>query len=256
MERSYNGRNPNWQADLSIWLLCGYSWAILTPPLLFLARRFPFKINDLARRLAIHIPAAVLFSLIQLALYSGFRLLLGFPSNDFFGRYQSLVVEELHSNILVYFSVLGIKHAVDYVLKPSAKIQERLVNRTPDDDDETAEPGAAETTRWARRFSIKENGRIKLVNTDEIDWIGSDGNYVRLHLNGKKYLLRETMKAMEHKLDPAEFVRIRRSGIVRIKQIKELHPIFNGEFEIVLRNDTKLVSTRRYKKNLDRLLKN
>jgi uncharacterized protein YlzI (FlbEa/FlbD family) len=256
MERSYNGRSLSWQTDLSIWLLCGYSWAILTPPLLFLARRFPFKINDLARWLAIHIPASVLFSLVQLAIYSGFRLLLGFPSSDFFGRYQSLVVEELHSNILVYFSVLGIKHAVDYVLKPSAKTHEQVVNGTPDNAGETGEPAAAESTRLARRFSIKENGRIELINTDEIDWIDSDGNYVRLHLNGKKYLLRETMKAMEHKLDPAEFVRIRRSAIVRIKQIKELHPVFNGEFEIVLRNNTKLVSTRRYKKNLDRLLKN
>lgn len=255
IERSYYGRNPNWQGDLSVWLTCGYSWALLTPALLFLARRFPFKTSNLTRWLLIHIPASVLFSLVQLAIYSVSRLMLGYPSNDFFGRYQSLVVEELHSSVLIYFSVLGIKHAVDYFLKPSAKTQEQGVDRTPFEIHEAGEPDAGETT-FARRFSIKENGRIVLVNTDEIDWISSDGNYVRLHLNGKRYLLRETMKTMEHRLDPAEFVRIRRSAIVRIKRIKELHPIFNGEFEVVLKNDVKLVSTRRYKKNLDRLLKN
>ncbi|MCA1625761.1 MAG: LytTR family transcriptional regulator [Acidobacteria bacterium] len=68
-------------------------------------------------------------------------------------------------------------------------------------------------------------------------------------------MLRETMDGIEHKLNPQIFVRLRRSTIVRIEQIKELHPLFNGEFVVVLKDDTKLSSSRRYRQNLAALLK-
>ncbi|HEV2835728.1 MAG TPA: LytTR family DNA-binding domain-containing protein [Pyrinomonadaceae bacterium] len=93
------------------------------------------------------------------------------------------------------------------------------------------------------------------MNTDDIAWIASEGNYVSLHSKGKSYLLRETMNGMEEKLDPAAFVRLRRSTIVRIDQIQELHPASQGEFEVVLKDGTTLSSSRRYRKNLQTALK-
>jgi two-component system LytT family response regulator len=63
------------------------------------------------------------------------------------------------------------------------------------------------------------------------------------------------MDGIEKKLNPQKFLRLRRSAIVRIEQIKELQPLFNGEFEVVLKNGTRLTSSRRYRKNLDALLK-
>ncbi|HSK72753.1 MAG TPA: LytTR family DNA-binding domain-containing protein [Pyrinomonadaceae bacterium] len=76
-----------------------------------------------------------------------------------------------------------------------------------------------------------------------------------MHSGGEKFLVRETMDGIERKLNPHDFLRIRRSKIVRIEQIKELSPLFNGEFEVVLKSDVKLSSSRRYRKNLDALLK-
>jgi two-component system LytT family response regulator len=63
------------------------------------------------------------------------------------------------------------------------------------------------------------------------------------------------MDGIERKLDPQKFLRLRRSTIVRIERIKELHPLFNGEFVVILKDDTKLFSSRRYRQNLNRLLK-
>jgi len=60
---------------------------------------------------------------------------------------------------------------------------------------------------------------------------------------------------MEKKLDPSEFVRLRRSTIARIAEIKEFHPMFNGEYEVVLKAGTTLSSSRRYRKNLESILK-
>lgn len=120
------------------------------------------------------------------------------------------------------------------------------------------ETGASTSARavYLDRIALKETRCIKFVKTDEIDWISSEGNYVKVHANGKSHLLRETMDAMERKLDPQKFLRLRRSAIVNAEKIKELYPMFNGEYEIVLKDGTKLSSSRRYRQNLDALLKN
>ena len=63
------------------------------------------------------------------------------------------------------------------------------------------------------------------------------------------------MTAMEKRLDPEQFVRIRRSVIVKIERITELRPAVNGEFEVKLTNGQILAATRRYRKNLESLVK-
>ncbi len=64
-----------------------------------------------------------------------------------------------------------------------------------------------------------------------------------------------TMDGIESKLNLKEFVRIQRSAIISIPHIKELRALFNGEFEVVLNGGVKIASSRRYRENLDALLK-
>ena len=110
-------------------------------------------------------------------------------------------------------------------------------------------------TEYLQRFVVKKDGRIFFLDANEIEWVSSEGNYVQLHSKGKTHLLRETMDRLECKLDPREFIRIRRSTIVRTDVIKELQPLFNGEYGVILKDGTQLQSSRRYRKNLDALLK-
>jgi two-component system, LytTR family, response regulator len=105
------------------------------------------------------------------------------------------------------------------------------------------------------RIVIKEQGHILFLSADEIDWLCAHGNYVRLHAGRETHLLRETVGGMERRLDPRKFVRLRRSTIVRAELIKELHPLFNGEYAVILKDGTRLQWSRRYRKNLDALLK-
>jgi two-component system, LytTR family, response regulator len=104
------------------------------------------------------------------------------------------------------------------------------------------------------RIVIKSGGRIFFVNADEIDWIEAAGNYVRLHVGVKAHLLRETMDAMAAKLAADRFLRIRRSLIVNVGQIKVLEPLFKGEYQIILLDGTELRSSRRYRAQLNQLL--
>jgi two-component system LytT family response regulator len=106
----------------------------------------------------------------------------------------------------------------------------------------------------AERLVVKSGGRLFFLRTDEIDWIEAAGNYVRLHVGAEGHLLRETMTAIESRLNPEIFFRIHRSHIVNIERIKELQPWFNGEYVVILRNGTKLTLSRGYRERLQEKL--
>ena len=158
--------------------------------------------------------------------------------------------------------------AIDYILKPINaerfhKTLERIRRRVFSAENQSLENKFADLINnlkppeenYLERIAVKENERIRFLNVEEIDWICSQGNYIEIHSGREKFLLRETMDNIERKLNPRDFLRIRRSKIIRIENIKELCPLFNGEFEVVLKSGVKLSSSRRYRKNLDALLK-
>lgn len=105
------------------------------------------------------------------------------------------------------------------------------------------------------RFAVKgKDGSVLLLRDQEIDWIESEGNYVRLHARKQRFLLRQTIGALEQELDPKRFIRVHRSTIVNLDRIKELQPLFRGDFTIVLEDGTRLTLSRGHRKHLqDRL---
>lgn len=115
-------------------------------------------------------------------------------------------------------------------------------------------PPAPTGDRRSDRMVVKSNGRLFFLRTDEIDWVEAAGNYVRLHVGSDAHLLRETMNAIEARLDPELFFRIHRSRIVNIERVKELQPWFNGEYVVLLRNGTKLTLSRGYREKLQERL--
>ena len=104
------------------------------------------------------------------------------------------------------------------------------------------------------RLLIKSGGRAFFLKTDEIDWIGAEGKYVRIHAGNESYLFREGMTAIEHQLDTRKFMRVHRSHIVNIDRVKELQPWFNHEYRVVLHDGTKLILSRSCRKKLADLL--
>ena len=104
------------------------------------------------------------------------------------------------------------------------------------------------------RLVVKSAGRLFFLRADEIDWVEAAGNYVRLHVGSTAHLLRETMNAIEGRLDPEKFFRIHRSRIVNVERIQELQPWLNGEYAVLLRTGTRLTLSRGYREKLqDRL---
>ena len=153
-------------------------------------------------------------------------------------------------------------HALDYLLKPfdqarfektllRAKSEVVLRNSTNVDQKLLSLLEHIESNKkHMDRILVKSSGRVFFLRFDEIDWIESAGNYVKLHVGNESHLLRETMTQMERKLDTGKFVRIHRTTIVNIDRIKELQPWFNGDYVVLLLNGEKLTASRGYKKRL------
>ena len=105
-----------------------------------------------------------------------------------------------------------------------------------------------------KRLAVHDRGRIQFVSAGEIDWIETQGNYVELHLGSGTHLRhRATMDAMVELLGP-EFVRIRRSTLVRVAAIRFCEPWGKGSYVLVLHDHTRLTSSRHFRAQLAGLI--
>ena len=155
-------------------------------------------------------------------------------------------------------------HAIDYLLKPfDRKRLRQAVTRARALTMRASEVGRQlaalmseiRTTRPLDRFVVKSRGKVYFVRADEIDWIEASGHYLTLHVGREEHLIRGTIKDVESRLDRERFVRVHRSTIVNVDRIKELLPAFHGEYVIVLRDSTRLSSSRGHSERLQAIIK-
>lgn len=100
-------------------------------------------------------------------------------------------------------------------------------------------------------FAIRTGLRTKIVSQEDVLWISAAGDYVELHARtGAVHLLRETMSALEERLDPAKFIRIHRSRILRRDQITEVISEDDGEYVIRLLDGSEHRCSRTYSRIL------
>jgi len=153
-------------------------------------------------------------------------------------------------------------HATDYLLKPfdrdrfrdtirrAREIAERGTKRN--EVQEVLDVIAAIKTpaKPVERFAVRSGGRVLLVKTDEIEWIQSADNYAELHVGGAVHLLRQSLGTLGQQLPAGKFLRISRSLIVNLDQVKELRSRSHGDFLVILRNGTRLSGSRTYRSGL------
>ena len=100
-----------------------------------------------------------------------------------------------------------------------------------------------------------ETGQL-LIDADEVDWIEAEDYYSGIHAGGKRFRIRESLSALETRLDPAQFTRIHRSAIVRLNRVRELRSGgAESEATVVLRDGTELPVSRRRLAQLRSLLR-
>ena len=189
------------------------------------------------------------------------------PGLDGFGVLASLEGPELPAVIFVTaFDRYALKafeaHAVDYLMKPFSS--ERLhaavqraraeVDKSSSRELKAALSALLDDIQRERAYPewllIKREDRSVFLKVSDIDWIESSRNNVRLHVGKEIYVFHETTSGIEAKLDPKKFFRIHRSTIVNIEKIKEMHPWFNGDYAVTLKDGTKLTLSSTYRERL------
>jgi two-component system LytT family response regulator len=193
------------------------------------------------------------------------------PQVDGFGVVDAIGAHRMPVTIFVTaFDEFALRafeaHALDYLLKPFPEDRFRdalaRARRQVDAHD-------AHATRHAlrriladihavpgrpTRLVVRNGARIGFVDVASVNWIQADGNYVKLHTVSGSHLVRETLSGLESQLDPQAFVRIHRSTIVRLDAVRHLESLFKGEYLVLLKDGTRLTSSRPYREALERAL--
>ena len=154
--------------------------------------------------------------------------------------------------------------AFDYLLKPVeparlsaslARAREALADRAAADrageleeilrnlrGDPASAPAASP---YAREIWIPERGGRVSVPVAAIDWIAAERDYVRLHTAHRSFLIRQSIGALAERLDPAQFIRIHRSSLVRADRIVRIRQAA-GRGAVILSTGAEVAVSRRH----------
>lgn len=174
-----------------------------------------------------------------------------------------IFVTAFHEHAVRAFEV----EAADYLLKPFdrervaaalTRARRRLAVRGD---------GALETERlrelfesfvrgksYRSRVLIRSIGRVSFVPVEDVHWFEADGNYVRLHTDAGKPLVRETLSRLERDLDPEKFVRVHRSAMVNLARVRELEREATGDHTLILDTGARLTVSRSYREAFERAI--
>jgi hypothetical protein len=202
------GVEPDWAREATRLVAAGLLGAAATPVLLLLARRFPVERRGAPTPLAIQAVSVLALAcvLIVISCFLAAWLLEGRPLPSL-----AEVRGQFAANLLLVVVCLSLFLGV-------IQIAGRL--SAPTSGDDAARPS---------QLTIKDRGRLILVDIASIDWIETQGNYQALHVGDRVHLLRETSARLNQRLDPERFARIHRRTIVALSRVREIEPLPNGD---------------------------
>jgi two-component system, LytTR family, response regulator len=148
--------------------------------------------------------------------------------------------------------------ALDYLLKPFdrerfartlARVAERLATRSETDGDAADEERLRKLASTPRlsRIVVHERGRSLIVPIADVKRLSAAGNYVEVHTAARTHLIRATLSRLAQRLDPAEFLRVHRSHMVRADFVAEVAPWAHGDLKLTLQDASELMLSRRYR---------
>lgn len=236
------------EADVELWepaLWEGSSHLVifaLLPLMLWWDNRFPIRIGQLRRSIAIHCCLTLPFCVLHVSAMVGLReLVYWLMGGDYhFGNVGVEFFYEYLKDFRTYYTILAIIYLYRFIILHLQGAAEFISEESVD---EVAHP-------VTDRFLVKKLDREFLVKVDDIDWVEAAGNYVNLHVGGRLYPLRETMTGIEGRLDAERFRRVHRSAIVNLDRVQELVSFDSGEAQACLRGDVRVPVSRRYRKQL------
>ncbi|HKY61580.1 MAG TPA: LytTR family DNA-binding domain-containing protein [Gemmatimonadota bacterium] len=75
---------------------------------------------------------------------------------------------------------------------------------------------------YADRLLVRDGERIRFVKVEDIDRIEAGGGCARVHSGGRIHLLAESIDDLASRLDPRQFLSVRRSLLINLDRIEPL----------------------------------
>jgi two-component system LytT family response regulator len=163
------------------------------------------------------------------------------PGLDGFGVIQALADPPAVIFVTAYdeYAIRAFEvHALDYLLKPFSRERlEKAVHRAQEalagEQDLATQLGPllqslAAEGRYLNRLAVHDRDRIRVLDAEEVDWIGIEEEQVMVHAGDQVYPIRRTLTELEARLDPKRFFRAHRSALVNLNRIQEVIPWFKG----------------------------
>lgn len=204
------------------------------------ARRFPLEKANLLRALPVHAGAFATISMTHTLLYVPFtHLVLGRTGPVSMGEEIAVsLLANLRGDIFIYGAMVGAYYLHAYMTAHG--------ERAPAPAEPPPQPAAQ---HYLTRIPLKDDGRVGFIETDDIESIEADGDYVRVCFAGGRAsrLIRQSLSSLEKELDPRQFVRVHRSAIVRLAAIQALEPMFHGEFVAIMESGARVKVSRTYR---------
>lgn len=189
----------------------------------------------------------LIFLDINLAGENGFGLIDHLPDDRrpdivFVTAYSDYAVQAFRVNAVDYLQKPFNKEHLDESIRRARRRQKtKQVNKQQQLDSKT-EP----------RLRVKEGKQVEFVNIASIQWIESAGGYSVLHTDQRCHVMRESLGRLQQTLGDA-FVRVHRSTVVNVEYITSIRPLLHGDAMLLLRNDTEIRLSRRYRDALAQL---
>ena len=123
--------------------------------------------------------------------------------------------------------------AVDYLLKPvSPDRLARALSRVR--EWRSTERAPAQKSRWINEFWVQNRGEMLRIDAGQVDLIEAERDYMRLHVGGRSWLIHQTIKSLEARMNPDQFMRIHRSKMIRRGGIVGLRHHGDGAWSVDL----------------------
>jgi two-component system LytT family response regulator len=110
----------------------------------------------------------------------------------------------------------------------------------------------ADGAPYLQRFTFKDGDRSVVLKASEIIWIEAEDYYVLVHSKQGRHLVRTSLASLEQRLDPQRFLRVHRTAIVNVDEVRSLHDA--GRLTVTLSNGAAVVVSRSRRAHVESIL--
>ena len=157
------------------------------------------------------------------------------------GEWSARTIDRLPVVLLLYTAVVAVGLAAAYWRRARDARDRIAVLTTALTEARTLEP------EQTQRLLVSTGRARTSVALGDIEWLASAGNYLVVNWDGKEGLIRDTLQALEARLDPRLFTRSHRSSLINLARVRQVQPLADGAWRLTMNSGAELVVSRTYR---------